>query len=169
MLPAGPLYERRYPYLDRDLLEFVYAIPREQIVRPHQRRSLMRRALRGIVSEEVLSRRRKASVSRTPMVAVSSQWRKVYAMTEQMEAESLGIVDRRKFIEFLSRVRDGQESRIVPVLRTLTIESWLRHLKHTTVGSGAEIPFDCEYPHFEGLPPDIRFASRRSSDQEIAS
>ena len=50
-LPFAPTYERRYPFLDRDLLEFLFAIPREQLVRPHQRRSLMRRALAGIVPE----------------------------------------------------------------------------------------------------------------------
>jgi asparagine synthase (glutamine-hydrolysing) len=36
-LPSDPLYEKRYPYLDRDLLEFMSAIPREQLVRPIQR------------------------------------------------------------------------------------------------------------------------------------
>src|SRR5262249_14853412 len=44
-LPSGPLYEKRYPYLDRGLLEFMYSVPRQQLVRPGQRRSLMRRAL----------------------------------------------------------------------------------------------------------------------------
>ena len=43
------LREVRYPYYDRDLLEFMYAIPREQIVRVGQRRFLMKRALVGIV------------------------------------------------------------------------------------------------------------------------
>src|SRR6202021_3714702 len=51
-LPLEPPYEKRYPYLDRDLLEFVYAAPREQLVRPTQRRSVMRRALVGIVPDE---------------------------------------------------------------------------------------------------------------------
>src|SRR5208337_1026235 len=39
-LSRNPLCEKTYPYLDRDLLEFIYAVPREQIVRPGQRRSL---------------------------------------------------------------------------------------------------------------------------------
>ena len=52
-LTAGYPYEKRYPVLDRDLLEFLFAIPREQLVRPGERRSLMRRALKGIVPEEV--------------------------------------------------------------------------------------------------------------------
>src|SRR4029077_4900258 len=46
---AEPLHETRYPFLDRDLLEFLFAVPRDQLVRPGQRRSLMRRALSGVV------------------------------------------------------------------------------------------------------------------------
>ena len=48
--------------LDRDFLEFMYAIPREQIVRVGQRRSLMKRALVDIVPNELLNRRRKAFI-----------------------------------------------------------------------------------------------------------
>ena len=60
------LREIRYPYYDRDFLEFMYAIPREQIVRVGQRRSLMKRALVGIVPAEILNRRRKAFVPPKP-------------------------------------------------------------------------------------------------------
>ena len=57
--------EKCYPYLDRDLIEFLFAIPRAQLVRPGQRRSLMRRALKGIVPDEILNRKRKAFVARS--------------------------------------------------------------------------------------------------------
>jgi asparagine synthase (glutamine-hydrolysing) len=60
---SSALHEVRYPYLDRDFLEFLYAIPREQLVRPGRRRCLMRRALVGIVPTEILERKRKAFVS----------------------------------------------------------------------------------------------------------
>ena len=73
-LPFGPPFEKRYPYLDRSLLEFMFAIPREQLVRPTQRRSLMRRALVGIVPDEILNRKRKAFVARSPMVAIKNDW-----------------------------------------------------------------------------------------------
>ena len=56
------LGEVRYPFLDRNFLEFMFAIPREQIVRLGQRRSLMKRALAGIVPIELLNRRRKTFV-----------------------------------------------------------------------------------------------------------
>jgi len=61
--PPRPLFEARYPFLDRSLLEFLYAIPPDQLVRPGQRRSLMRRALAGIVPKVILDRRRKAFVA----------------------------------------------------------------------------------------------------------
>ena len=72
-LSSEPAFEKRYPYLDRDLLEFMYTIPREQLVRPGQRRSLMRRALVGTVPDEILNRKRKAYVARSLRPAISAE------------------------------------------------------------------------------------------------
>lgn len=120
------LHETRYPYLDQGLLEFLFAIPREQLVRPGQRRSLMRRALAGIVPSEVLERRRKAFILRAPMVAIRENWAALETFTRHMVCEGMGIVDAAKFQRALSRIRDGHVVPMVPVLRTLLIEQWLR-------------------------------------------
>lgn len=124
-LSAKPPHEKRYPYLDRDLLEFLYAIPREQLVRPGQRRSLMRRALVGIVPDEVLNRKRKAYVGRGPFTSISAQWTDLIGMTRHMVSDSLGILDKEKFVEALQKARQGQEVQIVILMRTVLIESWL--------------------------------------------
>lgn len=42
-------YEYLYPYLDRDLVEFLLSLPQEQLSRPGRRRALMRRTLVDIV------------------------------------------------------------------------------------------------------------------------
>ncbi len=126
---ALPPYEKRYPYLDRDLLEFLFAIPRNQLVRPGERRSLMRRALKGIVPAEILHRRRKAYVAREPLAAIISNWTAVEQLGTSMRAAALGIVDERMFMENLCRVREGKEVPIVAILRTLELERWLRHLE----------------------------------------
>lgn len=138
-LPGDPPYEKRYPYLDRDLLEFLYAIPREQLVRPGQRRSLMRRALAGIVPEEVLNRRRKAYVSRAPLAAFSRERESLAELSGGMVASSLGILDARSFAETLHRARQGQEVPVVPLLRTIELEVWLRGLRPWTE-SNARMP-----------------------------
>jgi asparagine synthase (glutamine-hydrolysing) len=66
-------HEYRYPYLDRDLVDFLFRLPRERMVRPGRRRSLMRRALSGIVPPEILERRRKGFSFAVPL----SPWRPV--------------------------------------------------------------------------------------------
>lgn len=119
-------YEIRFPYLDRDLLEFLYAIPREQLVRPNQRRSLMRRALVGIVPDEILQRRRKAYAVRDPMKALAKHWSMPTEKVREMPSVLLGIVDPVELLEELRLVRQGQAAPIVPLLRTFALDSWLR-------------------------------------------
>jgi asparagine synthase (glutamine-hydrolysing) len=120
--------EKRYPYLDCDLLEFLSAIPPEQLVRPGQRRSLMRRALIGIVPGELLNRKRKAFVARGPMVGIAAEWPRLLELSQNMFLSSLGIADSTRFVEALQKTRQGLEVPIVPVVRTLGIELWLQNL-----------------------------------------
>jgi asparagine synthase (glutamine-hydrolysing) len=125
---AEPSYEKRYPYLDRNLLEFTYAVPREQLVRPGHRRSLMRRALTGIVPNELLNRKRKAYVSRSPMVGVTTEWSRLIEITQGMLTDRVGIADSIHFAKALQKIRQGQEVPVVTVMRTLCIEIWLRSI-----------------------------------------
>jgi len=133
------IYEKSYPYLDRSLLEFMYAIPREQSVRPTQRRSLMRRALAGIVPGEILNRQRKASVARAPLVNISNDWASLVEMTQHMISDALGIVDSESFIGALDRARRGEEFCWIPIMRTIHIEGWFRSLLRSGI-VGFDIP-----------------------------
>ncbi|MGB9070781.1 MAG: asparagine synthase-related protein [Candidatus Acidiferrales bacterium] len=126
---SGQPCERRYPYLDRDFLEFLFAIPREQLVRPGERRSLMRRALRGIVPDAVLDRKRKAFIARSPRVSILEQANSVMAIGGEMVSVSLGIVNSQRLSEALEDARCGRPVAIVPLLRTLELESWLRQAR----------------------------------------
>jgi asparagine synthase (glutamine-hydrolysing) len=125
-LSCEPLSEKRYPFLDRDFLEFIYAIPREQLVRPGQRRSLMRRAMRDIVPEEIIQRKRKAFVIRRPLVSISRQWPLLTALSQNMVSDSMGIFNADRFRETLTKAKQGIGVPTVTVLRTLEIECWLR-------------------------------------------
>jgi asparagine synthase (glutamine-hydrolysing) len=138
VLSADVPREKRYPYLDRGLLEFMYAVPREQLVRPGQRRSLMRRALVGIVPDELLRRKRKAYVARAPLAAITAEWSHFAEMTQHMTSSSLGFVAPHRFLEVLEKVRHGQEVPTVTVLRTLGIECWLANLNHHKILAGNE-------------------------------
>ncbi|MGA8104103.1 MAG: asparagine synthase-related protein [Candidatus Acidiferrales bacterium] len=135
-LSSAPPYEKRYPYLDRDLLEFLFAVPREQLVRPGQRRSLMRRALIGIVPDEILNRKRKAFVGRSPRTAILREWDARIDRGAHMLATSLGIVDAKAFGEAVLNARHGQEVNLVAMMRTMRIESWLENV----AAHGIEVP-----------------------------
>jgi asparagine synthase (glutamine-hydrolysing) len=124
-----PPYEWCYPYLDRSLLEFIYAIPREQIVRPGQRRSLMRRALVGIVPDELLDRKRKAFVCRSPRTAISTEWTSLVEISHRMVSCSLGLVDSETFSAALNMARQGKNVAMVSLMRTMSVEFWLRRLR----------------------------------------
>ena len=121
--PTSPYYEKRYPYLDRDLLESLFAIPRNQLVRPGQRRSLTRRALAGIVPDDVLNRPRKAFVCRAPLAALTQE-----QITLTLLGYSLRIVDAHRFHDFVQSAARGREIPVTAALRTVILERWLAHL-----------------------------------------
>lgn len=135
VLPAHPSYEVRYPYLDRDLLEFLYAIPRQQLVRPKERRSLMRRALKDIVPDEVLNRRRKAFVVRAPVISISRQLKRI-AEARDLTMSTLHIIDRTRLVDEMRRAVCGADVAIVPLLRAFTLEAWITNLIRQNVLSG---------------------------------
>ena len=128
VLAQSPLYEKRYPYLDRCLMEFMFAIPREQVVRPGQRRSLMRRAMSGLVPAEILNRRRKAFVLRAYLDAIVSQRNRLMSVCDRMVSGSFDIVDAQNFRLAIERAPNDPNFPLVALLRTLNIEFWLRSI-----------------------------------------
>jgi len=128
-LQMVPPCERRYPYLDRDLLEFIYAVPREQIIRPGERRSLMRRALIGVVPAEILNRRRKAFAARSPAMSAAHEWQLIATTTVSHTLDRF--IDRGEFTKTVERTRQGHEVPIVSIRRTLSLASWLRNIERS--------------------------------------
>jgi asparagine synthase (glutamine-hydrolysing) len=57
----------RYRYLDRDLVESLFRLPTQQLLQPGRRRLLMRRALKVVVSDEILEHRLKVFASQSSM------------------------------------------------------------------------------------------------------
>jgi asparagine synthase (glutamine-hydrolysing) len=122
------LREARFPYLDRDFLEFLYAIPREQIVGVGKRRFLMKRALVGIVPDELLNRRRKAFLPQGSKKDNSTEWPCLAELRQHLVGSFVGVIDPNPFLEALQK---GQNNEDVPnriLGQTLRLESWLRHL-----------------------------------------
>jgi asparagine synthase (glutamine-hydrolysing) len=127
-LPELALEETRYPYLDQNLIEFILSIPADQLLRPGERRSLMRRSLVGVVPQEILSRRTKQLGARTPVLVVDKKWEELRTVFGSPFISRFGYVNRRRFLEKLQAARNGEEVHIVRMLRAISLEFWLRDL-----------------------------------------
>jgi len=125
-IPFALPRERRYPFLDRDLLEFLYSTPREKIVQPGRRRALMRSALSGIVPEVILERKRKAYVSRNPVLSLQGFAGQLRQWTKRMLAAELGFINLHNFQQALDAAFRGEDSHLWLIGNTLVFESWLR-------------------------------------------
>lgn len=118
--------EYRYPYLDKDLVNYLHGVPSDQLLRPGRRRSLMRRALVGIVSEEILERRRKAFQLGGPMRALRQNESALEALFAQSISAELRFIDAGLFKDALGRARAGDAAEWQSVLRVIALELWLQ-------------------------------------------
>lgn len=118
--------EYRYPYLDKDLVNFLMAIPREQLLRPNRRRSLMRRALFGIVPHEVLERRAKAFQLRGVLQALQSACPALEELFQRSVLVAEGCIDPDLFRSALRKACEGEASHTRTVIRTIAMELWLQ-------------------------------------------
>jgi len=133
VLSSDPPCEKRFPYLDRDLLEFLYAIPRQQLVRPGQRRSLMRRALAGTVPPEILHRARKAFVARGPLTVIAHNMPRMLQMTRDMVSAALGVLNVETLRDAMRNACEGKEVSVVAMIRTFALERWLLGLRSSSL------------------------------------
>jgi asparagine synthase (glutamine-hydrolysing) len=122
------LEEVRYPFLDQTLIQFILSIPASQLLRPGERRSLMRRSLAGIVPEEILSRRTKQVGQRTPMLALEKSWDELQSIYQTPLSSSLGYIHEAQLLKTICDTRAGKSTPMVRVLWTISLEYWLRDL-----------------------------------------
>lgn len=119
-------YEYRYPYLDRDLVEFLFKVPRAQLLQPGRRRLLMRRALKGIVPEEILERRRKAFLSRNLVKLLESTHTKVATLTSESHFVAEGNLNHDEIARVLGNVIQRREGKWAQALiKTAFFLLWL--------------------------------------------
>lgn len=120
-------YEYRYPLLDRDLVDLVLRVPPEQIRRPGNRRSLLRRAVGTIVIPKVLERRRKAFPSHGLHQFIETQREEIETLFRGSRLCAAGYIDGDCLRKSLSPVGSEALSGCRrPLMRAIELELWLR-------------------------------------------
>jgi asparagine synthase (glutamine-hydrolysing) len=120
--------DKRYPYLDFDLMRFLLSIPQEQLIRPGERRWLMRRALRDKLPPELIDRKTKGGAARCVALTLSKHWGTIAdALASPFTAE-MGIVDAEQFRRAITALKHGKlPDHVVSLFRVLALELWMRN------------------------------------------
>lgn len=121
-------YVCRYPLLDRQLFEFLLAIPWSQKHVPLCDRYLQRRALKGLVDDDIRSRIGFGVGSRSFIEGLrrSKQWQDYLCDTPALAAA--GLVDADGWRQAIRQACVGQTGAEAVLLRAITVEVWLKQL-----------------------------------------
>jgi asparagine synthase (glutamine-hydrolysing) len=114
------------PFLHRPLVEFLLAIPSDQLVRPGDTRSLLRRSTRNLLPEKIRLRRDKRGPDEAIYKAIQREWPSLTAIFADAQIYARGYVDAGAFQQALQRARYGMVPQTQSFLRALALEIWLR-------------------------------------------
>lgn len=119
--------EYRYPLLDRDLIDFLFCIPREQLFRPGHKRSLMRRALAPVIPTIVLERRRKAYQLRMPLLTMRHAGNRLESLLSDSALAKVGLINQESLQSHLNlTLRSGEPRWWQALLRATNLELWVK-------------------------------------------
>jgi asparagine synthase (glutamine-hydrolysing) len=124
-----------YPFLHRPLVEFLQAVPVEQLLRPRENRSLMRRAMRGILPDKIAERKTKGNPEEVIVRALVREWSRIRALFEDARVCAWGYMDRGQLLAALDRAKHGCERLSSSLLSTICLELWLRAFEKGWPGS----------------------------------
>lgn len=121
-------YLSRHPLFCRPLFEFLWAIPWSQKQLPLCDRYLQRRALKGIVDDDIRVRVGTGLGSRTLVEGLrrSKQWQEY--LCESPVAATLGLVDAENWRQAIRQASVGQTKAEPLLVRAIGVEVWLKQL-----------------------------------------
>lgn len=132
-------HEVSYPYLHRPLVEYLCAIPFEQLLRPGESRSLMRRSLLGTLPPKTLARRGKGDPTEIVSVQFGRQWPRYSQLFEDPLVARYGFVELGPMREAFDRARHGFAAEASRLVSIITLEMWLRIIeKRETPFTGSQ-------------------------------
>ena len=121
--------EVSYPFAHRPLVEFLQAIPLDQLIRPGENRVVMRRMLAGILPDEIAKRRTKGNPREAIFRAVAREAGRLRAAFENSRLCARGYIEKEPLFAALDRARHGYESHSAFLVQTILLEFWLRDLE----------------------------------------
>lgn len=141
-LERGPFQdgiEVRYPFLDRRLVEHSLRLPPSMRIRPGVSKYVLRQAMRGILPEEVRTRKRKGTIDSRLLWALGRERPRLDALLRDPEIARRGWVRADALRAATDEARRGEARNVVFLLCALSLETWLavRSGRWTEMDGGA--------------------------------
>lgn len=127
-LPLGPFQddlEVRYPFLDRQLLEFSLQLPPRLRLRPGAPKWILRAAMRGRLPEAIRTRRGKGHIGARAVWALRHEQAQLDALIRDPILGQYGCIDPHRLRAALEAARRGQVPNTVLLLSVLALEMWM--------------------------------------------
>jgi len=118
-----------YPFAHRPLVEFLQAIPLDQLMRPGENRVVMRRMLAGILPDEIAARRTKGNPREAIFRAIARESGRLRSLFDNSRLCARGYIDKEPLFAALDRARHGYETHSAFLVQTISLEFWLRDLE----------------------------------------
>ena len=116
----------RYPFLYRPLVEFMLGIPREQKIRPGEFKPLLRRALAGILPEEIRTRQTKSGSGHWIYLSILRERPRLEPLLRRPLQAELGWVDGDELFKAFQLASHGHAPDSFMLTSALALELWLR-------------------------------------------
>jgi asparagine synthase (glutamine-hydrolysing) len=130
--------EIRHPFTYRPLVEFLFSSPTDQFIRPDENRSIQRRALVGLLPEEIRLRRDKRGPNTAFTLGVEKSWPLLDELVRTSRAVPLLGLDPVNLRDDIRRIRHGVSKHLVLIGRFISLEMWLRNLEASSL-SGSDL------------------------------
>ncbi len=120
----------RYPFLHRPLVELALSTPWSAKEIPGEPKALLRRAMRGVLPEEIRGRTQVVSTGHAVYAGLRKEWPALERVAGSSILVELGIVNRERLQNALHLARQGHALHLGGLLSTLTLDAWLQHVGH---------------------------------------
>ena len=117
-----------HPFFDRRLAEFILAIPPELLRQEPRPKTLLRRAMSGILPEPILKREEKPSLRSFYHYGIYQEQSRIKALFSESRLAACGFIDSRALLDEISAYleEDGAQT-TATFLSTLNAELWFRN------------------------------------------
>jgi len=130
--------EKRYPFFHRPLVEFSLSLPRDMTFRDGTTKWILREAGRGLVPDEVRMRKSKGWIDGRTCWALSHRYQLLSKLLKDPLVVQAGWVQLEPLRAAFENARFGLGGGVAPLMRTLSLETWLAVQHHVWPEAASE-------------------------------